>query len=194
MKRYIIRQRDKLSILQITGVVLLFLGILGLLFIAIYSFAGGKAADGSLAAVSFFLIMIGFSLVFPDLLRSKVKDGYSTMRVATFMIVSVFVFLCVKIAWGCGELKDFKVDTTWGYILLAALGSKAVQSLGESRASGKSAGPLAGTVKGGMTGEKPDRRNPSPGPPASTVTALVHDQGTLANKPPIDPPPFITAS
>lgn len=139
MERLLIDQDKKITIFQIIGAILLLLGIVALLIIGISSYFEGKEDnDGTFVAIGFFFIMMGIALLFPGMLRSDSKGGLSTMRIAVFMVVSVFVFLCIKIGWSCQSFSNFKLDSTWGYIIAAALGSKAVQSLGENNIFGKS--------------------------------------------------------
>lgn len=110
------------------------LGVLTLLIIAIAAFLS-ESPDGkmsSLIAIGFFFIMLGLAFFYPDMLRSETKDTISTMRVVVYMIVSVFVFLSVKIGWSAEGFRDFVLDRTWAWILAITLGSKAIQSLGEN--------------------------------------------------------------
>jgi len=71
------------------------------------------------------------------------------------MIVSVFVFLCVKQFWQLDNVSDFKLDSTWGYVITAALGSKAVQSIGENIAFKKPAAANKGPHDGQAGAEPP---------------------------------------
>jgi hypothetical protein len=190
MKRLFIQQRDRMTHLQIIGVVLILSGLLALIIIVFRSLEDKSGSDNTFAAVAFFFIMIGFSLTFPALLMSNTKGGYSTLRIAVFMIVCVFVFLCVKIGWNCTDLKDFKLDSTWGVILTAALGSKAIQSWGENQVFSRNQGMgITGDSAGNPVNSGKPLANSSPGPPGSSSTP-IHDQGTLSNKPPAKPPAY----
>ncbi len=143
MDRRVISQNQKLTILQIVGLVMLLLGVLSLIGIGIYVLTEkpDSSAESTIAAVSFFLIMMGIAFVYPDMLKSPHNSGTSAMRVVVFMIVSVFVILVVKIYWGC-KAGEFKLDGNWAALIGAALGSKALQSLGENRAFTKNGPPL----------------------------------------------------
>jgi hypothetical protein len=76
--------------------------------------------------------MMGIVLLFPDMLKDGDKS-LSTMRVAVFMIVSVFSILCIKSFWDAGIQK---LDGSWAAVIIAALGGKAIQSLGENNVFG----------------------------------------------------------
>jgi len=159
---------------------MLIAGILMLFFVAIYSFAQGKNDASTIQSVGFLFIMIGIALRFPEMLMSEPKGGLSTMRVAIFMVVSVFIFLCTKIGWYCKSFAEFKMDSTWGYIIGAALGSKAVQSLGENKAFTKSSADQTPQSKA----------NVSPGPGSANADAEIHNQSTVKNPPPDGPPSY----
>jgi hypothetical protein len=189
MKRLVIQQPEKMTLLQIIGLALILFGVLSLVAIAFQSLNDKSVSDNTFAAVAFFLIMIGFSLTFPGMLKSS-TNKYSTMRIVVFMIVSLFVFLCVKIGWNCTELKDFKIDSTWGIILSAALGGKVVQSLGENNVFSRNQGTsLPANSSGGPGSTGQPGPNPSPGPPGS-ADIPVHDQTTISAKPPAGPPAY----
>jgi hypothetical protein len=129
----------RLTVAQIIGVCIIFTGIIVLVWVGVYAFNKGKSAEdtSSIMAIGFFLIMIGFPFYYPDMLKSASKDTVSSMRVIVYMIVSVFVFLSVKIGWSVGKYSEFALDRTWAYILAIALGSKALQSFGENNWLGR---------------------------------------------------------
>ena len=54
------------------------------------------------------------------------------MRLIVFMLISVFVIITIKLGWSVKDLKEFKIDESWKYIIGIALGSKAVQSFSEN--------------------------------------------------------------
>ena len=120
------------TFLQKIGIILLILGIL-LLIVCGFSTLGEEktaTAFSGLAATGFFNIMLGISLIYPEMLAGN-SGAASTMRMSIFMIVSVFVVLVVKIGWGTADLSNFKLDQTWAYVLAIALGSKAIQYFAE---------------------------------------------------------------
>lgn len=82
-----------------------------------------------LAAAAFLFLMIGISFVFPTLLKG-INNEMSAMRVLVYMIIAVFITLVIKNGWNHDDLGE--VDTNWMYIVLAALGGKAVQSYTEA--------------------------------------------------------------
>jgi hypothetical protein len=79
--------------------------------------------------------MIGMCFYFPSLLEES-KGEVSTMRVVVFAVVMVFVFIYVKIGWNAGLFEEFKIDSTWVYILGLAFGSKAIQKFAEEEEEG----------------------------------------------------------
>lgn len=186
--RLLIQHNQRLTSFQIFGASLLVIGVADLLFVSIYSFASARdLVNGDMPAVGFLLIMLGICLLFPDMLRSDPKSSVSTMRVAIFMIVIVFVFLTVKIAWSCKNMNEFNVDTTWGYILLAALGSKAVQSLGENWAMKNKPGTGMANPTGYIGNNKPNR---SPGPPVTNNNPPNNNPNSAMQPPPSGPPSY----
>ena len=50
---------------------------------------------------------------------------------AFILAVSVFVLVTIKVGWGTPNLVELKIDTSWAWILAAALGGKAAQSFAE---------------------------------------------------------------
>ncbi|BAU55660.1 hypothetical protein [Mucilaginibacter gotjawali] len=135
--RKILHQQQDFSIGQIFGAVIVALGIITILGCGIYEIWENGCADqkavSSVMSIGFLLAMLGMAFFFPDLLKSKRDGTTSSMRMAVFMIVAVFVFLVVKISWTCPSLKDFQLDSTWAYVIAAALGAKTVQSFSENR-------------------------------------------------------------
>jgi hypothetical protein len=90
-----------------------------------------------MAAVAFLIVMLGISFLFPDMLKGGPNETISTMRVAVYMIVCVFIFLAVKIGWSTKSFQDFEIKSGWVSIIIAALGGKAVQSLAENNVYAK---------------------------------------------------------
>ncbi len=113
------------------GLVLILLGIAGLFATAVVSFTKYAGLDaGTLPAVSFLTIILGMSFAFPSMLEEG-KNEISTMRVVLFTVVLVFATLYIKLGWIAGTFEQFKIDSSWIYILGLAFGSKAVQKFGE---------------------------------------------------------------
>lgn len=184
LRRPIIRQANRFTIFQIIGTTLIILSILAMLTIGLLAFFGSRQDnEGAFVAVSFIFLLLGLALVFPDMLKSSAKGSLSTMRVLTFMVVGVFLFLCVKIGWSCKSFADFKIDSTWGIIITACLGSKAAQSFGEANAARAKASAPQPTQNTGP--------GPAPGPDPNPNNRAIHDISTLGNRPPKDPPPAI---
>src|SRR5574341_639677 len=101
-------------------------GIAGFVAAGVLSFTAYSGIDrGAIPALSFLLFMLGMCFSFPTLLEES-KGEISTMRVVVFAIVMVFAFIYVKIGWNAGTFEEFKIDSTWIYILGIALGSKAI--------------------------------------------------------------------
>ena len=120
------------------GMILIILGIAGLIATAILSLfvVPIVTMDGSMPAVSVFLLMLGMVFYFPDLLEDQ-SGGISTMRVVVLMTISVFVITTVKLAWTVSSLLEFRIDKSWIYILGLAFGAKAVQRFAEDDDQGK---------------------------------------------------------
>jgi hypothetical protein len=114
------------------GMILILLGIAGLICTGILSLfvVPVVTMDGSLPAISVFLLMLGMVFYFPDLLEDQ-NGGISTMRVVVLMTISVFVITTVKLSWTVSSLLEFRIDKSWIYILGLAFGAKAVQRFAE---------------------------------------------------------------
>jgi Ca2+/Na+ antiporter len=135
--RKILHQQQPFSIGQIFGAIVVALGIITILGCGIYEIykdgCANQKAVSSVMSIGFLITMLGMAFFFPDLLKSKLDGTTSTLRIAVFMVVAVFVFLVVKIGWTCPSLKEFQLDSTWAYVLAVALGAKTVQSFSENR-------------------------------------------------------------
>ena len=123
--------------LRVPGDVLLFAGALGLVVSGVLRFHSGPTlGDGALPACALVLVLFGFALRFPTLLQdgtaSDAGGNMSTMRIAVLMIVSVFALMTVKVGWGATALGDLRIDSSWAWVLAAALGGKAAQSFAEN--------------------------------------------------------------
>ena len=119
-------QTSKYTILQVTGLCLIVLSILYLLITQLYF-----EITGEIIAIDFFVIMLGISFVFPDLLSGT--TGLSTMRIVVFMMVNVICMLLLKIGWSAASLKSIGIDEYWMGIIAFVFGSKATQSYFESK-------------------------------------------------------------
>ena len=116
------------------GVAMISTGLLGFLITVIASgFDGTHFPDnGGVPAVSIFFVMIGMAFYFPDLLQGPC-GGMSTMRMIVFMVIVVFVVLTIKIGWTTHSFDEFRLDSTWVYILGLAFGSKVAQQFSEQQ-------------------------------------------------------------
>lgn len=82
-------------------------------------------------AVCFFIIMLGYSFAFPELLEGN--EGLSTMRIIVFMVTNVICMLLLKIGWDQSSLDAIGLDEWWMGVIAFVFGAKAVQSYFESR-------------------------------------------------------------
>jgi lysylphosphatidylglycerol synthetase-like protein (DUF2156 family) len=118
---------DKISYLQIIG----FIVILSSILYLFYQQLVGKVT-GEAIAIVFFVIMLGFSFAFPDLLRDSNK-GLSTMRIVVFMMINVICMLLLKIGWEQSSLRAIGLDEYWMGVIAFVFGAKATQSYFESK-------------------------------------------------------------
>jgi hypothetical protein len=149
---------------QKLGAILMCLGIIIFIIFCIMVFSGKEVNSYNVpAAVAFLLVMLGISFLLPDMLKGGPNETISTMRVAVYMIVCVFIFLCIKYGWSVDSFAKMDVTSSWTYIVIAALGGKAVQSFGERSSIGgvKPQAPGAGGDGGSRT--------PQPGPSGQPV-------------------------
>lgn len=114
------------------GIALIILGVIGLVTTGILSLfvVPVVTMDGSIPAISVFLLLLGMVFYFPDLLEDQ-SGGISTMRVVVLMTISVFVITTIKLGWTVASLLEFRIDQSWIYILGLAFGAKAVQRFAE---------------------------------------------------------------
>jgi hypothetical protein len=185
MKRLWIQQYQRLTSLQIIGIVLLFIGIIILIGIGIATiFETSTSAliddESTLVAIAFLFIMLAIALIYPDMLKSPDNSSYSVMRIAVFMIVSLFSFLVAKIGWNCKSMADFQVHSGWAAIISATLGSKAIQSLGENNVFGKKPPVVPSSTNAYFS-----TNGPPPNPP-------VHNAASISHKPPPNAPTNIS--
>ena len=125
----------KASYIQLIGFVLIFSGVLYLFAkVAIPGRWFIVPLDGTKAAIIFFIIMLGCSLAFPDLLCDKRKE-LSTMRIVVFMMVNVICLLLIKTGWESKNLTDVGLNGYWVSMVAFVFGGKAAQSYFEQKMS-----------------------------------------------------------
>ena len=136
--------KKELSFLERTGQYLVIAAILGfaaaivLSFIpASINFSNGIASDGTIAAVSVIFLLMGSAFAMPGLLRENSTDeqSFSTMRFIVLAVVLVFAAITIKIGWQTSSFEDFKINSTWVYILGLAFGGKVAQTFTEGGAT-----------------------------------------------------------
>ncbi len=124
------RNENKISYLQFIGLLLIGGGIVYMtLFRLLYHIS---SAEGM--AISFFMITLGVSFVFPSLLQDQNK-GLSTMRITVFMMTNIICMLLLKIGWSdkINSLKDIGLDQWWMGVIAFIFGAKATQSYFENK-------------------------------------------------------------
>jgi hypothetical protein len=116
------------------GAAVIITGLVGFLVTVILGGIDGVhfPDNGSVPAVSILFIIIGMAFFFPDLLQGPC-GGMSTMRMLVFIIITVFAVLTVKIGWMTHSFDEFRIDSTWVYILGLAFGGKVVQQMSEQQ-------------------------------------------------------------
>ncbi len=97
------------------------------------NYTDGIASDGTIAAVSMVFLLIGSVFAMPSLLRESSNDpqSFSTMRFMVLVVALVFSAITIKIGWQTSSFEDFKIDSTWVYILGIAFGGKVAQKFTE---------------------------------------------------------------
>ena len=140
--------KREISFLERVGQYLVVAAIFGFAAAVVLSFipssinySDGLASDGTLAAVSTVFLLMGSAFAMPGLLRENSKDeqSYSTMRFVVLAVVVVFAVVTVKIGWQTSSFEDFKIHSTWVYILGLAFGGKVAQTFTEDDHSNSSA-------------------------------------------------------
>lgn len=119
-----------IGVTRVIGIVLIAMGIIGLSTAAAISTMSHTIDNGSVAAISFFFVMMGLAMYFPSMLQGG-GQNLSTMRVVVFMIISIFTIIAIKTGWNAESLADFKIDQSWVYVLGLTFGGKVVQSFSE---------------------------------------------------------------
>ena len=180
MNKRLVNQPEMISISQILGAIFILLGVTSLIFLGMSDPEDAKKS--TLAALSFFFIMLGMAFFFPGMLKNKVSNEVSNMRIASYMIVCIFILLSVKIGWACNSFEKFTLDSTWAWILGVALGSKTIQSLGETNALFKMKDP-----KNSNPGNSPNH-GPLGYSGSANIQKPVHDSSTINNPAPSSPP------
>lgn len=123
----------KASYIQLIGFALIFCGVLYLFAkLAIPGRLFIVPLDGTKAALIFFIIMLGCSLAFPDLLCDKRKE-LSTMRIVVFMMVNAICLLLIKTGWESKNLADVGLNGYWVSMVAFVFGGKAAQSYFEQK-------------------------------------------------------------
>ena len=112
------------------GFALIIIGVAGLLASVFISGWLPQDSRGALPAISFLVLMIGFTFCFPSMLEDA-KGGMSTMRIVVFSVTMVFCIIYIKLGWNISAIENMKIDSKWIYILGLAFGSKAFQRYGE---------------------------------------------------------------
>ena len=132
--------KKAIDFLERTGQILVIAGIVGFVAAIVISlipkaitYFDGIASDGTIASASFIFILLGSAFAFPGMLREKSTDdqSYSTMRFVVLAVVLVFSAITIKIGWQTSTFEDFKIDSTWVYILGLAFGGKVAQTFNE---------------------------------------------------------------
>jgi DMSO reductase anchor subunit len=137
--------KNELPFLQRTGQYLIIASILGFVAAIVLScipasvnFSNGIASDGTIAAVSVIFLLMGSAFAMPGLLRENSNpDSYSTMRFIVLAVILVFAAITIKIGWQTSSFEDFKINTTWVYILGLAFGAKVAQTFTEDSSTEK---------------------------------------------------------
>jgi hypothetical protein len=128
--RELIHQKEgQITYFQLIGIFIMFIGI-GYLVVFILN---GKVhyLSSEKIAISFFMIMLGVSFAFPDLLKGQSKD-LSTMRIIVFMFANVICMLLLKIGWEKASLTSIGLDGYWMGVIAFLLGAKAGQKYFEN--------------------------------------------------------------
>ena len=116
---------------KILGTLLISVAVIGFVTTGVFSLINvEKINNGTIPAISFLILVIGFTFYFPSLLEEE-KGEVSTMRVCVLIVVLVFATVYIKLGWIAGSFEEFFIDTSWIYILGIAFGTKAFQRYAE---------------------------------------------------------------
>ncbi len=132
----LVNEKNKVTILQRIGVIMIIAGLLGLITSLFFHSDVSKddhpdAASAPVAAISFFITMLGVAFAFPTMLRGK--EGISTMRIVVFMMANVICMLLIKFGWQVNNLQEIGLDEWWMGVIAFVFGAKATQSYFESK-------------------------------------------------------------
>nr|WP_294859349.1 hypothetical protein [uncultured Fluviicola sp.] len=135
-KTRLVNEKNEVTILQRIGVVMIIAGLLGLIISLFFHSDKAKdlhpdAASAPIAAISFFITMLGVAFAFPTMLRGK--GGISTMRIVVFMMANVICMLLIKCGWQVNSLQQIGLDEWWMGVIAFVFGAKATQSYFESK-------------------------------------------------------------
>jgi hypothetical protein len=108
------------------------IGTMGFLFGAVTN----RSNSGGVAAAAVFVTLIGLCIRTPTLLQDGTltedsRPNYSSMRVVVLLLVTTFAVLTIKVGWSATSLDSLKLDDSWNWVLLLALGGKVGQSVAE---------------------------------------------------------------
>jgi len=121
--------------IRFAGIAILMFSVAVLALAAILPWSGHRV-PGEAPACAMVMLMVGLTLVKPSLVLSKDdSQQVSAMRIAVLLVVGVFTLLTVKSGWSCTSLEQLKLDSSWAWVVIAALGGKAAQSFSESLSS-----------------------------------------------------------
>ncbi|MBL0182691.1 MAG: hypothetical protein IPP96_10495 [Chitinophagaceae bacterium] len=129
-----------ISFLERIGQYLILASILGFVAAIVMScipasvtYIDGIASDGTIAAVSVVFLLMGSVFAMPGILMEDGKDKqtFSTMRFMVLTVALVFAAITIKIGWQTSSFEDFKIHSTWVYILGLAFGAKVAQKMTE---------------------------------------------------------------
>jgi len=112
--------------------------------------------------VLFFLCMLGYVLINPDLLKDQ-NNSLSTLRIVVFMMTNVICMLMLKVGWAQDSFDKMGINANWVTIIGLLFGAKVAQSYVENHPSA--------AVSTLMTNTAPDE--PAPVVTSDSVTAEI---------------------
>ena len=91
---------------KVIGTLLIMIAIAGFITTAVFSLINvERINNGTIPAVSFLVLVIGYTFYFPSLLEEE-RGEVSTMRVAVLIVVLVFATVYIKLGWIAGSFGD----------------------------------------------------------------------------------------
>ena len=124
-------RRDEAS--AIFGYILMSVAILAFLGILLTMETGHASCYTDIEVpIIFFITMLGFVCIHPDLLKDAGKN-LSTMRVVVFMMVNVISMLMLRIGWNSPTFNAIGMTGYWVTIIGFVFGSKVAQSYIENK-------------------------------------------------------------